>query len=54
MKPLPCNLAVVFLYENPGQFFSECALKIAADVILGVLSLVRLFFVIGFCLPTNY
>ena len=31
MDPLPCNLAAMFLYRNPGHCFSGSAAKIAAD-----------------------
>ena len=35
MDQLPCNLAAVFLYRNPGHCFSRSAAKIAADEFLG-------------------
>ena len=31
IDPLPCNLAAMFLYRNPGHCFSRSAVKIAAD-----------------------
>ena len=43
MDQLPCNLAAVFLYRNPGHFFSGSAAKIAADYFFGVLALLRLY-----------
>ena len=35
IDPLPCNLAAMFLYRNPGHCFSRSAAKIAADEFLG-------------------
>ena len=43
MDPLPCNLAAMFLYRNPGHFLSGSAAKIAADGFFGVLTLLRLY-----------
>ena len=43
MDPLPCNLAAMFLYRNPGHCFSRSAVKIAADYFFGVLALLRLY-----------
>ena len=43
MDQLPCCLTVMFLYGNPGHYFSGSATKIAADGIFGVLKLLRLY-----------
>ena len=43
IDPLPCNLAAMFLYRNPGHCFSRSAAKIAADEFFGVLALLRLY-----------
>ena len=58
MDPLPCNLAAMYLYRNPGHCFSGSAAKIAADQNFGVLALLRLYTrpkgrtkKIFFCLP---
>ena len=55
---LPCSLAAMFLYRNPGNCFSRSSAKIAADGIFGVLVLLRLYIWpkggtknIFFCLP---